>query len=70
VADVTAAAVTPATIDPEFDDETLGGYIKYATILAPVGHLTEQLKGLIIRDPQNPLVPASSTKAGGAQGGD
>jgi len=33
-------------------DETLGGYIKYDTIVAPVHQLTGDLQGLIIRDPE------------------
>jgi len=54
----------------EFNDETLGGYIKYSTILAPLRCFTGQLKGLIIRDPKNPLVPAQSSSAGAARGSD
>ena len=50
------AAVQPAG----FDDETLGGYITYATILTAVPYLSGQLKGLIIRDPKYSSVPASS----------
>ena len=52
----------------EFDDETLGGHINYTAIMAPVPHLTGQLKGLVIRDPEiRPPVPASSAPAGAAQ---
>jgi len=54
----------------EFNDETLGGYIDYSTILAPLRYVTGQLKRLIIRDPNNPLVPAQSTSASAAQGSD
>ena len=47
------AALTESGAQPaEFDDETLGGSIKYATIIAPVHHLTGELQGLIIRDPE------------------
>ena len=56
MADATAPGVPPATV--QFDDETLGGFVKYATILVPVRYLTGQLKGLIIRDPKNPIAPA------------
>ena len=56
-------AVQPA----EFDDETLGGCITYATILAAVPYLSGKLKGLVIRDPEYPTAPASSTSSGTAQ---
>jgi len=47
------AALTESGAQPaQFDDETLGGSIKYATIIAPVHHLTGELRGLIIRDPE------------------
>ena len=42
------AAVQPA----RFDDETLGGHITYATILTAVPHLSGELRGLVIRDPE------------------
>ena len=54
----------------EFNDKTLGGYIDYSTILAPLRYVTGQLKGLIVRDPNNPLVPVQSTSASAAQGSD
>jgi hypothetical protein len=49
-----------------FDDATLGGRIKYSTILKPVRHLKGALHGLIIRDPHSPplLVPAPSSSLG------
>ena len=48
-----AVALTDSVVQPaQFDDETLGGYIKYATIIAPVRRLTGELGGLIIRDPE------------------
>ncbi|KAF9642345.1 hypothetical protein BDM02DRAFT_3124651 [Thelephora ganbajun] len=53
---ITAAGVKPTTV--QFDDETLGGYINYATILAPVRYLTGELKGLVIRDPKAFSAPA------------
>ena len=60
----TQKAWRPAVQQPaEFDDETLGGYITYATILAAVPYLSGQLKGLIIRDPKYSSVPASSSSA-------
>ena len=57
------AAVQPA----KFDDETLGGHITYATILAAVPHLSGTLEGLVIRDPEYSSVPAGSPPAGAAQ---
>ena len=52
----------------EFDDETLGGHINYATVMAPVQHLTGELKGLVIRDPEvRPPAPASSAPASPAK---
>ena len=64
----TQKAWRPAVQQPaEFDDETLGGYITYATTLAAVPHLSGKLKGLIVRDPGYPSAPASSTSAGAAQ---
>jgi serine/threonine protein kinase len=45
---------------PDFDDETLGGCITYSTMIAPARHLGGKLKGLIIRDPQHPLLPEYS----------
>ena len=58
----------PAVQQPaEFDDETLGGFITYANILAAVPYLSGKLKGLIVRDPGYPSAPASSTSAGTVQ---
>ena len=60
-----ATAVTTPGINPsaaQFDDETLGGLIKYATVMAPVPKLTGELEGLAIRDPrQRSSVSTSST---------
>ena len=48
-----AVALTGSGVQPaQFDDETLGGCIKYDTFIAPVRHLTGDLRGLIIRDPE------------------
>ena len=44
---------------PNFDDETLGGYITYLTMITPIPNLKGKLKGLIIRDPQHPLHPGT-----------
>jgi len=43
----------------QFDDETLGGYIKYDAIIKPATHLHGALEGLVVRDPRFPSVPAS-----------
>ena len=45
---------------PSFDEETLGGRIDYSSFIEPVGRLTGQLKGLIIRYPStvNPTCAA------------
>jgi len=48
----------PATV--QFDDETLGGYVDYATLLTPVHYLKGQLGGLSIRDP-NYSLPATAS---------
>ena len=48
----------------QFDDETLGGRVKYETILKPIPHLEGALKGLAIRDPQHSPAPAASTSTG------
>ena len=50
----------------QFDDETLGGHVKYATILKPIPHLGGALKGLTIHDPLHSPAVASSTSAGAA----
>ena len=34
---------------PEFDDETLGGHVRYSTVINPARRLGGKLKGLIIR---------------------
>jgi len=48
-----AVALTKSGVQPpQFDDETLGGYITYATMITSVPHLTGELGGLIIRDPE------------------
>jgi len=53
---VTANGGNPTTI--QFNDKTLGGWIHYAVVLAPVQYLAGELKGLIIRDPKSLSVPA------------
>jgi len=60
----TADSVKPAAAP--YDDETLGGYVKYATILAPIPSLTGALKELAIRYPESIPAPAPSTSAGTA----
>jgi len=53
----------PSTV--EFEDETLGGYVTYATALAPVPYLKGKLDRLSIRDPEHQsAAPASPTSAG------
>ena len=60
---VTVAGVRSAAV--QFDDETLGGWINYATVVEPARHLTGKLEGLVIRDPQwSSPIPESSTSAG------
>ena len=53
------AAVEPAAV--HFDDETLGGYITYARIMAPVHHLTGELKEFVIPDPECSSVLAQTS---------
>ena len=53
----------------QFDDETLGGYVKYATVITPVPYLTGELKGLVIRDPECSSVPIPSASAGAVRVG-
>ena len=61
-------AMTGSEVHPvQFDDETLGGYVKYATVITPVPYLTGELKGLIIHDPECSSVPVPSASAGAAQ---
>jgi len=48
----------PTVTATQFNDETLGGFIHYGTVLAPVHYLTGELKGLIIRDPKSPSISA------------
>ena len=62
---MTATGVELATV--QFDDATLGGNVKYSTLIAAVPHLTGELKGLVIRGPQSSPVPASSSPAGAAR---
>jgi len=50
----------------EFDDETLGGCVTYATIMARVPDLTGELQGLVIRDPEYQPVPAEEPPVGTA----
>ena len=41
-----------------FDDETLGGYVHYSSLIGPVRYLTGELQGLVIRyDPSKPPLP-------------
>jgi len=47
---------------PPFDDETLGGHINYSSFIEPVGRLTGQLEGLIIRYPST-VNPTSAAPA-------
>ena len=54
--------IKPATA--QFNNETLGGHITYATIMESASLLTGELKGLIVHYPQSPPVPAGSTSAG------
>ena len=54
----------PAVV--QYDDETLGGNIKYDKILEAIPHLGGALKGLAIRDPQHSPAPAASTSTGAA----
>ena len=50
----------------EFDDGTLGGCVTYATVIARVPHLTGELQGLVIRDPEHQPVPAEEPPVGTA----
>ena len=49
-----------------FDEETLGGYVEYGTILEAIPHLRGELEGLIVRYPKSSSAPASSTLPGAA----
>ena len=51
----------------QFDGETLGGYIKYATVITPVRYLTGELEGLVICDPKFSSAPMPSVSAGATQ---
>ncbi|KAF9644765.1 hypothetical protein BDM02DRAFT_872738 [Thelephora ganbajun] len=52
---------TPAT----FDEETLGGYVNYSTVVEPTRSLAGELKGLVIRyDHLNTPTPSLSTLSG------
>ena len=42
---------------PDFDDETLGGFVTYSAMIKPTRHLDGKLKGLVIRDPLYPEFP-------------
>jgi len=57
----TASEVGPPT--SQFDDETLGGYIKYATFIRLAGSMTGELEGLVIRYPTSLSVPGLSIPA-------
>ncbi|KAF9641859.1 hypothetical protein BDM02DRAFT_3125021 [Thelephora ganbajun] len=47
-----------------FDDETLGGYIHYSSLINPIRRLTGELKGVIIRyDPAQVPLPTSTGAA-------
>ena len=50
----------------EFNDGTLGGRVTYATIMARVPHLTGELQGLVIRDPEYQPVPVEEPPVGTA----
>ena len=50
----------------QYDDETLGGYVKYATILTSISHLKGELESLVIRDPQYSSSLTSPTSADAA----
>ena len=52
------AAAEPAAA--RFDDETLGGWVTYAKIIAPVPHFTGELEGLVIRDPKGSRLVSTS----------
>ena len=58
--EVASTVENPDPPSPEFDDETLGGKIRYFTLLASVPHLKGKLKGLHIRDPGNPVQSPSA----------
>ena len=45
-----------------FDNETLGGYVDYSTIVASVRHLEGDLKGLIIRYDLTPSTPTGAVQ--------
>jgi len=51
----------------QFDDETLGGFITYSTLIEPTRYLDGELRGLDIR--YDPGSPPLSTPAGGVQVG-
>jgi len=56
---VEQAGSSVGTVIP-FDDETLGGYIDYSSIIGPTSQLTGELEGLIVRyDPTSPPLPTS-----------
>ena len=62
---------TPAkSTAAQFDDETLGGHITYATIITPIPYLTGELKGLIIRGPQSSSALTGSAPAGATRADD
>ena len=49
---------------PEFDDETLGGHVRYQALIDPARNLKGKLKGLIIRyNPRRP--PQKGASKGG-----
>ena len=50
----------------EFDDETLGGCVTYAAIMARVPDLAGELQGLVIRDPEYQPLPAEEPPVGTA----
>jgi len=60
------AAEIAAEVGPpisQFDDETLGGYIKYTTFIRLAGSMTGELQGLVIRYPKSLSVPGLSIPA-------
>ena len=60
VATFTGGGVKPPAV--QYDDETLGGSVQYATILAPIPSLKGALEGLAVRYPiKSSSAPAPST---------
>lgn len=47
-----ARSTRPRPAPKAFDEETLGGCISYGDVVMTVPHLTGELKGIIVRDPE------------------